>query len=308
MSITVICGDPGAGKSALGVPLMQMHVRRADPRLLLSTYWIDVPGANGGRGVEVCTWPEMAKRTGAVCLVDETADLFNARDYAKGENKAQLGLFREHRKDGLTLYLITQGYDMLDTNIRQMTRFVWHVKRLFGPDILENETRLEQRIGVWSRAKRYLAKTFTKESEGHKKRVCLQTVYFRLDALYDRFDTLAKSQGLSGEKDGRGAGLAAGSALARERRAARAAAQRGDLPPWAYRVLGLSQPPPRLAAVRMPFTKEEYLAWSLAHDLGGHGRTFWRGPADVAGYDLLPEELQVHGPRAMPFSGDDLDL
>ena len=297
----MISGDPGAGKSAYGVKLAEMYAKN-DKRKIYSTYWIDVPG------LEVVTWPEMRKLQKAVCIVDESADLFNARDYAKGDNKEQLNHFREHRKDGLTLFLVSQGFEFLDTNIRQMTRYVWHVHRLFGPDFYENESKLEQIIGVWSRAKMYLAKTYTKESEGHKKRICLRTSLFRVDSLYDRFDTLAKSAGLHGDKNTRGAGLAAGSELASERRAERAGKDRLRLPPWVYPLMGCHPPKPR--PVAMPFTREEYLSWAVALDAASNGRTEWRGPVNVAGYegyDRLPEELQVHAVGGkMPMTGGQL--
>ena len=296
MSIYVISGDPGAGKSAYGVHLAEKHVR-GDKRPIYSTYWIDVPG------IEVVTWPEMCRLQKAVCIVDESADLFNARDYAKSDNKNQLNLFREHRKDGLTLYLVSQGFEFLDTSIRQMTRYVWHIHRMLGPDFFENETKVEQVLGVWSRARMYHAKTYTKESEGHKKRICLRTSYFRVDSLYHRFDTLAKSAGLNGQKDTRGAGLAAGSELASDRRAARAARPARQLPGWVYPLVGVPEPAPRLFAVAMQFRKEEYLAWTDPGLKGVNGRTSWNGPADFETYDrLLPQELQVNPGAAMPLA------
>ena len=69
------------------------------------------------------------KRKSAVCFVDESADLWHARNYAQKDQISDLAHFREHRKDGLTLYLIVQDFATLDTNIRSMVRYVWHIKR-----------------------------------------------------------------------------------------------------------------------------------------------------------------------------------
>ncbi len=225
MSIYCITGEPGAGKSALGYVLAGKHCKN-DRRQVLSTYDMD------WYGVKTVQWSEMAQAEHAVCIVDETASLFHARTYGEKGRVDELAKFREHRKDGLTLYMIVQDFATLDTNIREMTRYVWHVKRLFGPDFYENPTKFEQTWGVWSLARLYLAKGYLTES----KKFWKSSQPFRLDALFGRFDTLAKSSGKKSTEKKRGAGLA------QTRRTTQEAARLGSLRPKTI----------------MPITREEY--------------------------------------------------
>lgn len=245
MSIYVVTGEPGAGKSALGYVLAGKHCKN-DKRQVLATYDMD------WYNVKTTQWAEMARAENAVCIVDESASLWHARSYSEKGRVNELEKFREHRKDGLTLYLIVQDFATLDTNIREMTRFVWHVKRLFGPDFYENATKFEETWGVWSLARLYLAKNYLTAS----KKFWKSSQPFRLDRLFGRFDTLAKSSGKTSTEVKRGAGLA------QARRTRHEAARLGDLRP----------------KVLMPFSREEY---DLHRNLVGSpnslsGRVEWR--------------------------------
>lgn len=218
-------GEPGAGKSAFGYEIAGLHCRN-DKRQVLSTYDMD------WYNVKTVQWADMARAENAVCIVDESASLWHARSYSEKGRVQELEKFREHRKDGLTLYLIVQDFATLDTNIREMTRYVWHLKRLMGPDFYENPTKFEQTWGIWSLARLYLAKGYMTATKRFQK----STKLFRLDTLFGRFDTLAKSSGKTSTEKKRGAGLA------QARRTRHEAARLGDLRP----------------KVMMPFTREEY--------------------------------------------------
>jgi hypothetical protein len=140
----------------------------------------------------------------AIVVIDEAAQWFGA--HSSQRNAKFMHLFREHGKDGHTLFIIAHSYADLDVTIRERTcETITRVKRLFGPNQWEEPSFLEELIGWWAIAYKYDAAHYDTVT----KRIRLGAPQFiRLDAYHGMFDTLAKV-GWQGQKaERRGVGLA----------------------------------------------------------------------------------------------------
>jgi hypothetical protein len=162
-------------------------------------------------GVEVAyDFSEMRDLTHSIVVIDEAAEWFSA--HSSKDNQKFMRFFRQHGKEGNTLYLIAHSYADLDVSIRERTcEGIWRVRRMFGPTRWEEPSPIEKTIGWWAIATCHSARDYDAVTKRTKKAA---TRFFRLDELHGLFDTLCKVGKMGEGHIGSGAGLAAGVAQA----------------------------------------------------------------------------------------------
>ena len=147
------------------------------------------------------------------------------------------------------------------------------------PGLFENPTPTEQKIGIWSMARLYLAKQFLTETKKFQK----STKFFRVDTTFNRFDTLSKSSGKTSVVQKRGTGLAPA------RRTRHEAEAQGPIRP----------------AVVMPFSREEYYTRTRLDALAG--RVVWDNspfdPSQLVSWRARPNNRGLHDSAFVMWSG-----
>lgn len=125
--ITLITGQPGAGKTLYTVSRIRAEVERDGRQVYYSGIadlklpWVELEDAT-----EWHTLP-----AGAVVVIDEAQRVFRPRG-----NGATVPLYvsalETHRHQGIDLYIITQHPMLVDTNVRRLVGRHLHVVRRFG--------------------------------------------------------------------------------------------------------------------------------------------------------------------------------
>lgn len=123
--ITLITGNPGAGKSALLVSMLGDFAERP-------LYVSGVPGLSVEHlsltDEEVSTWPEHLP-DGAVCVIDEVQRIWRPR--APGSKvPPAIQAFETHRHHALDFILVTQKASLLDKNIRMLVGRHIHLRHI----------------------------------------------------------------------------------------------------------------------------------------------------------------------------------
>ena len=203
MSIYICEGLPGHGKTTFAFIMglrWQAHYKRTRqaPRQIVSNVSMDIPGVQ-----IIESFAELKQSERCIVIIDEANMWFSGHNARA--NQEHLDFFTQHRKEGNSLFLITQSWSSLDLTVRSRTcEGVYNVRRLFGPTIWEEPSWVEKRIGWWSVVRRYSSENYDTAT----KKKCYSTEFIRLDKWHGRFDTLAKVGRIDAGVNGRGAGLA----------------------------------------------------------------------------------------------------
>jgi len=125
--ITLITGQPGAGKSLFGL----WHIKQRADKEGRPVYQ---------NGITGCTLPwhelEDAKAwnecpEGSIIVIDECQRIFPVRPNGS-QVPAHVSPFETHRHKGYDIYLITQHPTLVDAHVRRLTGRHFHVIRQFG--------------------------------------------------------------------------------------------------------------------------------------------------------------------------------
>lgn len=125
--ITLITGQPGAGKSLFGL----WHIKQRADKEGRPVYQ---------NGVTGCTlpWHELEDPKawnecpeGSIIVIDECQRVFPVRPNGS-QVPAHVSPFETHRHKGYDIYLITQHPTLLDAHVRRLTGRHFHVIRQFG--------------------------------------------------------------------------------------------------------------------------------------------------------------------------------
>ncbi|MEQ8755837.1 MAG: zonular occludens toxin domain-containing protein [Coleofasciculus sp. G1-WW12-02] len=160
MSLTLLCGLPGSGKSLY---LLQLGARLANKfRLGIVTnvpldyvafrrycgmcgyHWlghqIDTHNVVSKPGLESAD--ELYSYHNCICIVDELGIFFNAREYAKMSKKVIYDL-AQHRKSGLHIVGACQYFEQVDRSFRQLCNTAIHCS---GITVYDRHLRNEKLI------------------------------------------------------------------------------------------------------------------------------------------------------------------
>lgn len=193
-----IVGPPGSGKTAFATTLALEMVERfaKQPESKRRSVWCTWP-VTDKRVNFLRSWEEGLELSNAVIMYDEFARLFGRRSYTKNKEE-DLNHFRVHRHDGLTLYWIAHAIEDVETKIaEELTISIWHVNRLFGPDLDEQPTPLENWFGWWCSARRYSIRDYQAVT---KRKPLGMPRWFRIDRLFEKYDSFY----VPGQRDGSG--------------------------------------------------------------------------------------------------------
>jgi hypothetical protein len=203
MAIQGIFGYPGEGKTIWSTicVLQKMRRYRENPYLarLHHKFAANYPVTHDDVKF-VATWEEAQGLFNCTYVLDECAQYFGRRDFSKTTEK-DLQYFRQHRKDGL--HLIYTAHDVLDVESKisaELTSKIWQLKRLFGPDLDGNPSKIEERLGIWSMALLYNAREYV-GSQG--QRMSAKPIGFRVFKLNRYFGTFDSFYVQGREGDGR---------------------------------------------------------------------------------------------------------
>lgn len=127
MAISLITGLPGGGKTLYGT--RRILEARAAGRQVLANFH------SKQRLWKFALWDEMSNAEDALCVIDEAHMWFGSRAW-KEQSVGDLGVFQQHRKNGLDMLIITQDKARVDTVIRELA--AWEIKcsKLFGKWII----------------------------------------------------------------------------------------------------------------------------------------------------------------------------
>lgn len=169
-----IVGLPGQGKTLFATVLMEEAASAG--RRVISNF----PSNFSEEGL----WHDMFQADNSLCAIDEAQMWFGAREWTK-TTKLELGMFQQHRKNGLDVLWIAQHENRVDVALREITAFIWRVRK-FGDFIL--------------------ASKFTPDD----RKNCLQRRLIHAPKYYNKYDTLK----IIGDREGEGAHRGKSTALA----------------------------------------------------------------------------------------------
>lgn len=116
-----IVGLPGSGKTCYGTWLLRRG--RMSGRNCAANF-------SSTSGEWACVnWDEAKELGNALIVVDEAQMWFSSRNWTK-TTQADLGVFQQHRKNGLDLYWIAQHENRVDAALRELTAFVYRVRKV----------------------------------------------------------------------------------------------------------------------------------------------------------------------------------
>ena len=125
--ITLITGQPGAGKTLFGI----QFVRELAAKEKRTVYYSGIKDLRLG-------WIELEKPEewfkvpqGSVVVIDEAQRIFRPRG-AGAVVPRHVSELETHRHQGLDIYIITQHPMLVDTNVRRLVGRHFHVVRSFG--------------------------------------------------------------------------------------------------------------------------------------------------------------------------------
>lgn len=116
-----VVGLPGAGKTLWTVKRMLEAVKKK--RRVVANF----PSTKDLWETEL--WIDMVEEYQAWCVIDEAQMWFSAREWSKTK-QVDLGVFQQHRKNGLDLTWIAQHENRVDVGLREITAFIWRVGRI----------------------------------------------------------------------------------------------------------------------------------------------------------------------------------
>jgi len=127
MSITLITGLPGAGKSLFAISKIR-QLAAAEDRLVyyygipeLKLPWVPL--------VDPLKWFELP--AGSIIVIDEAQKVFRVRASAAAV-PTHVSAFETHRHLGIDVFLITQHPTLLDQHVRRLISSHFHLLRKFG--------------------------------------------------------------------------------------------------------------------------------------------------------------------------------
>jgi len=201
MSVILVTGQPGSGKTAhvvdllahdeqfkgrpifvMGIPDLTLPVIQAPP----VEEWVEYRKAPEDETLELAyfTFPE-----NALVVIDEAQRIFRPRAYT-GSVPPHVSLVETHRHRGIDLYLITQHPTLIDKNIHRLMNEHHHLVRKFNTEwatahefyeVREHPDRY--RVGSIENQFQYPKDVFKlyKSAELHTRRV---KIPFRVKALF----------------------------------------------------------------------------------------------------------------------------
>ena len=152
-------------------------------------------------------WRDFVEAYNCLAVIDEAHMWFSARSWTKTQ-QLELSIFQQHRKEGLDLWWIAQHENRVDVAIREVTAFIWRVRR-FG---------------------RYVVAS--KRTPDDMKHVLSRKVWVLTPAVFQHYFTEERI----GDREGNGYGLGRGAAYARSVDAAPILGESMQLRPNRYRV------------------------------------------------------------------------
>jgi hypothetical protein len=195
MAIHGIIGLPGHGKSTfasiLAARLADTFARKARHRRVFANF----PVADKRVGM-IPTWEAAQELSNCVFFLDEAPNWFNRRNWNKN-TEADLQKWKQSRKDGLTLFWIAHDISHVETQISEhLTESFWVVRRFFGPALDEGPSVIENIVGWRAVARQFYGPDYRRvEGRKHPR----QSVHFRIDRQFDKFDSLYVVGGRDGE-------------------------------------------------------------------------------------------------------------
>lgn len=123
MAITAYIGLPGSGKTYL----MSMDILEAMKRRSRQA-WVNFPLAGAHYFDD---FRQIQQVTKGIIAADELNALAHAHDWHNLDEKL-LTLWTQSRKLGIDFWYTTQGFHMVNNQIRYLTNWVWVCRRLFG--------------------------------------------------------------------------------------------------------------------------------------------------------------------------------
>lgn len=159
-----IVGLPGNGKSLFATLLMEQAAKSG--RRVLANFPTEFS--------EFALWEDMVEADNCDCFIDEAQMWFSARNWTR-TTQIELGVFQQHRKNGMNMYWIAQHENRVDVAMREITAYYNRVRK-FGDFILVSR--------------------FTPDDA----KTCMGRRLFFGPRLYDRYDTKT----IIGAKDGEG--------------------------------------------------------------------------------------------------------
>lgn len=176
-----VIGLPGAGKTLWTVARMVKQARKG--RRILANF------VSPQELWSTALWAEMIEEYNAWCVIDEAQMWFSAREWTKTK-QIDLGVFQQHRKNGLDLTWIAQHQNRVDVGIREITAFIWRVSRI---------------------GKLVVIRKFQPDDMNHPLHTSLWWIDERMYQYYDTYQIIGDREG-NGARAGR-ARLAAGGGL-----------------------------------------------------------------------------------------------
>jgi zona occludens toxin (predicted ATPase) len=125
--ITLITGQPGAGKTLYGVTFIKALAEKENRQVYYSGIadlklpWIQLDKPED--------WHKVPP--GSIVVIDECQRVFRPRGHGQ-QVPPHVAELETHRHHGLDLFLITQHPMLADTNVRRLVERHFHVKRKFG--------------------------------------------------------------------------------------------------------------------------------------------------------------------------------
>lgn len=121
--IEAVVGLPGSGKTLWATNRLIQAKRRGRDT---------IANFHSRTGMwEFGLWLDIVNRGNCLAVIDEAHMWFSARSWGKTQ-QAELSYFQQHRKEGIDLLWIAQHQDRVDVAVREVTAFIWKVRKL-GP-------------------------------------------------------------------------------------------------------------------------------------------------------------------------------
>jgi hypothetical protein len=132
MSINIICGLTGSGKTYAMTKIGLALLEKASPEVNLYTCGYHVSHDDlQHRIFYVNDLKALTELERGIVLIDEIGIWFSARNWSNLDPRVQYK-FQQHRKDGLIIYGTTQWFDSVDRVIRQLTHKYFECKKIFS--------------------------------------------------------------------------------------------------------------------------------------------------------------------------------
>jgi len=174
MSIYILSGKPGAGKTLAAIDMM--YRLKAQGRRVIANFH-----TLGGLS-EFMLWDEMQKQSNCVIFIDEAHFWFPSRAW-KDTGSVELARFQQHRKSGQDLVCVTQFPKQLDIGIRSLAVEIMEVTR----------------CGNLAWLRKYDASTFNFETGDRSKHYGSRFIW-----LSDRLKKAYFTEEIVGERNGEG--------------------------------------------------------------------------------------------------------